>query len=905
MNATIQAKEGFYLLLSLSMVFFILIDDLAAQDQKLSSREYILLEEELMDFQDSTPRVEIQIIGSDSVDSAFVTPSEALPSQKGSWTFTYLPRSGDFISGGRLMLEIPFAFLPSLKSWTYPQINSPTQEGYVKVRASNPSTGIAVSRGGNLPFNYSIRATFSGAPPVIGDTITFTYGDTSGSLNGAATSNVHATIYEFRILTDKNGSNSWKVVTPVTVIRVVSKSAKHFQITTPSLLTVEDSLSAVFVAFDEYNNIDTKYSGTLDVACFGGSDCGAQSTVVFSSTDSGRVVIYFRSGEGEHQLIAKNSSGAEFFSNPYIVSTAPHEYNLFWGDIQNHTNISDGNGSIEDFYNYARNIANLDFVALTDHDHSYGRDYLTADIWEKIREFARVHDSDGKFVSFLGWEWTNERRGHKHIIYPGDDAEPYNHTTYPLPSDLWAALEGETALTISHHIAWGFRKVDWNFRNDKFHRIVEIYSQHAANEYYLNPLDHKVSSGRADGHYVRDALAMGHKLGILASSDGHFGYPGNGWMWAPTALDSTSRATGLTGIYADTLTRESLFEALVDRRVFGTTDHRTIIGFKVNGEWMGTEIQSDSLPLIQGSILSHTRIKNVEIVKFNGINYEIIGIDLDGAEFSFEFSYRDSLYVRNSFYYLRVTSAGNVNDRFAWSSPVWVDKPIRPELVNLPVTGEYGYFLESDSLYKYEIGFSFRSDAPPFSISDILNFEAYNIHKEDEVSIFANGIFLSYADTTGAKSWGTTKSLTIPKYLVDTVNVIRFENTNASSNSEFSECGVRDLNISSNPISFIAYKTDIIGSYALKQNYPNPFNPITTIDYYLPYSSELTLIIFNLKGQEVARLVDEEKPVGTHSAKWDASTVSSGIYFYRLQASPTSVWQAGDFVQTKKMVLLK
>jgi len=53
-------------------------------------------------------------------------------------------------------------------------------------------------------------------------------------------------------------------------------------------------------------------------------------------------------------------------------------------------------------------------------------------------------------------------------------------------------------------------------------------------------------------------------------------------MWAPTVLDSTSRATGLTGIYADTLTRESLFEALVERRVFGTTDHRTIIDFKVN-----------------------------------------------------------------------------------------------------------------------------------------------------------------------------------------------------------------------------------------------------------------------------------------------------------------------------------
>ena len=901
MKKTNQAKIRSYLILSLSVAIFISFDDPALQDKKLSPREYILMEERLMDFQDSIPRADIQISGFNFVDSAYVTPSEAFPSQKGSWTFTYIPKSDDFISGGKLMLEVPFAFLANQKSWTYPQINSSNRAGFVKVRSSNPAINIALARGARLPFYYSVRATFTGEPPGIGDTVTFTYGDTSESLGGRATSNVHATAYDFRILADKMGTNSWEIITPIPSIRVVSKSAKHFQITVPSLFTIEDSVSAVFVALDEYNNMDTKYSGTLDLSCFGGSDCRTQNTVVFDSADSGRVVVYFKSGEGEHQLLAKDSSGAESFSNPFIVSTAPHEYNLYWGDIQNHTNISDGNGTIEDFYNYAQNVANIDFVTLTDHDHTYGINYLTLEVWEKIREFARVHNSDGKFVSFLGWEWTNERRGHKHIVYAGDDAEPYNHRTYSLPSDLWAALEGETALTISHHVAWGSRKVDWNYRNDKFQRIVEIYSQHGANEYLLNPLDHQTSAERAPGHYVRDALAMGHKLGILASSDGHFGYPGNGWMWSPTALDLNARGTGFTGIYADTLTRESLFEALVDRRVFGTTDHRTIVDFKVNGEWMGSEILSDSIPLIQGSILSHTPIKSVEIVKFNGMNYEISALDLDGADLSFDFSYRDSLYVRSSFYYLRVTSVGNANDRFAWSSPVWVDKPVLSELAELPDMNEYGYFQESDSSYKYEIGFISRSDSLPFSISGNLRFEAYNIRKSNEVSLFINGIFHSYLAMTDADSWGTTKLLTIPKYLVDTLNVIRFENTDALLNSDLSEWGVRNLSFFPQRIIVALERNEIIGSYDLKQNFPNPFNPITTIEYSLPSRSEVSVIIFNLRGQEIARLVDKEKPAGTHTVKWNASNVASGIYFYRLQAGPP----AGGFVQTRKMVLLK
>ena len=90
---------------------------------------------------------------------------------------------------------------------------------------------------------------------------------------------------------------------------------------------------------------------------------------------------------------------------------------------------------------------------------------------------------------------------------------------------------------------------------------------------------------------------------------------------------------------------------------------------------------------------------------------------------------------------------------------------------------------------------------------------------------------------------------------------------------------------------------DIPIEYALEQNYPNPFNPVTTIKYSLPTESRVKLEILNLLGEQVELLVNETNTGGDYEAIWDASNLASGIYFYRLQA--------GDFVQTRKMILLK
>jgi hypothetical protein len=84
---------------------------------------------------------------------------------------------------------------------------------------------------------------------------------------------------------------------------------------------------------------------------------------------------------------------------------------------------------------------------------------------------------------------------------------------------------------------------------------------------------------------------------------------------------------------------------------------------------------------------------------------------------------------------------------------------------------------------------------------------------------------------------------------------------------------------------------------ALRQNFPNPFNPSTTIRYELPRASQVSLTVYDILGRQVSVLVNERRDAGVHEVKFDGSKVASGAYFYRLQA--------GDFVSSKRMLILK
>jgi len=101
-------------------------------------------------------------------------------------------------------------------------------------------------------------------------------------------------------------------------------------------------------------------------------------------------------------------------------------------------------------------------------------------------------------------------------------------------------------------------------------------------------------------------------------------------------------------------------------------------------------------------------------------------------------------------------------------------------------------------------------------------------------------------------------------------------------------------NISTNVAEIILPQSN---EYLLEENYPNPFNPTTTIKYHIPELSFVTLKVYDVLGNEVATLINEEKPEGRYEVLFNANGISSGIYYYRMQAN--------EFVDVKKMIILK
>ncbi len=106
-----------------------------------------------------------------------------------------------------------------------------------------------------------------------------------------------------------------------------------------------------------------------------------------------------------------------------------------------------------------------------------------------------------------------------------------------------------------------------------------------------------------------------------------------------------------------------------------------------------------------------------------------------------------------------------------------------------------------------------------------------------------------------------------------------------------------DTIVVGNPTGVEDQSSAIPAEFEMAQNYPNPFNAQTAIEYFLPQDSHVRIIVFNLLGQTIESLVDQNQFAGKHQVIWNAADVPTGVYFYRLEA--------GEFTQIRKMLLAK
>ncbi|MDP6357386.1 MAG: DUF3604 domain-containing protein [Planctomycetota bacterium] len=271
-------------------------------------------------------------------------------------------------------------------------------------------------------------------------------------------------------------------------------------------------------------------------------------------------------------------------------------HKLYWGD--SHLNLhSRDKERFEDAFQAAR--GHLDFLPLA----YYPMDYYHTDEglrveswhnrpnflkeWECIKQLCRQYHEPGGFVTFVGYEWGGNRtRWGDHNVYYFDEDNLLDDADDI--DDLYANLRKTRALAIPHHVGYltTQRAKDWDHFDPNLSPFVEIFSNHGLSETPINrwPQPNYAMGPWTNGSTVMDALARGLRVGIICSGDSHNAFGG-------------VYGSGLMGVWADELTRESLWEAFLSRRVYGVTGDRMVLDYRVNEACMGSEIQSNGGPV--------------------------------------------------------------------------------------------------------------------------------------------------------------------------------------------------------------------------------------------------------------------------------------------------------------------
>ncbi|MHC4872733.1 MAG: DUF3604 domain-containing protein [Planctomycetota bacterium] len=269
--------------------------------------------------------------------------------------------------------------------------------------------------------------------------------------------------------------------------------------------------------------------------------------------------------------------------------------------------------------------------------------------------------NEGEFITLLGFEWQHTGFGDKVIHYLGGD-QPYLPATDErgnTASRLYKTLRESDAFIIGHHPCYPegswCSSTDFDAVETDVERLVEIWSMHGSSEGYDK-------NDRPLVKYTEDrqayaALKRGVRLGFTGGSDTHSGRPGG------SAKEPRPYWGGCTGIWAENLTRQDIFKALYARRTYALTKERIVLKFKINDNWMGSEI--DFTPDINIEIEAYApgNISKVEIMK----DCEIFK-SIDCSSDTVTISESDKI-AKPAFYHCRVTMAdGNL----AVCSPVWV-----------------------------------------------------------------------------------------------------------------------------------------------------------------------------------------------------------------------------------------
>ena len=345
------------------------------------------------------------------------------------------------------------------------------------------------------------------------------------------------------------------------------------------------------------------------------------------------------------------------FAQPASTRHTFAGYQLVWGDLHRHTDISeDGgipDGSLIDAMRYALDAAGLDFLGVTDHTRYLPRRYNLF----RIQQISDAFYKRGAFVPVHAYERSQYSPwGHRNIVNLRRDYAPVpaSYTDGDpgvSPLGLFEALRGKSALSIPHTTAWADKQVSWDYYDPEIERLVEIY-QGLRSTYEYNgapdPAD-RVVYEKDSKSFVWDALARGRKLGFIASSD------------------HRSTHMSYAAVYTRDIDRESIFQALSDRRTYAATD-KILVDFAIGPAVMGQETTAANAPELKVAVEGTADLARIDIIKDGTFVYTTEPRSRRAA-----FTFRDEKYSGSeSYYYVRVIQS---DKNMAWASPIWVRRP--------------------------------------------------------------------------------------------------------------------------------------------------------------------------------------------------------------------------------------
>jgi len=296
------------------------------------------------------------------------------------------------------------------------------------------------------------------------------------------------------------------------------------------------------------------------------------------------------------------------------VEDFTERYHLYWGDLHNHNAVGYAKGSLARSIEIARE--HLDFFAFTGHASWHDMPQMPknqhmhwvngfkahAQHWPRTRHMI-AEANDDAFVALLGYEWHSSSFGDHCIIFPDDQEELF------LPDDvesLFDFAQAKGALAIPHHVAYkqGWRGANWSHFRPSITPVVEIFSEQGCTLADRSPYPMILHSngGRVTTQTVRHQLQTGKRFGFVASTDDHFGYPG-------------AYGEGVAGVWAESLSREALFEAIRARRTISASGDRIALAFFVNDRPMGSELPFTPERRIRVHADAPDSVESIEIVR--------------------------------------------------------------------------------------------------------------------------------------------------------------------------------------------------------------------------------------------------------------------------------------------------